>query len=200
MAKLKLFTYNLRVDVPQDGRNSFANRRDLIRTRFPAYKAGLVGFQETVPHMRRWLMEAFPDYEVCGLGREADLQGESNPIAYRRELFDLAGLDQFWLSDTPDLPGSRFATDQSSCPRLCTVATLFHRETGKLLRFYNTHLDHEGPTAQAQGLSLIWPAWPLIMPDAPCRLFSPAISTPTRTAWCTGAPRALRAAACPWWT
>ena len=155
MAKLKLFTYNLRVDVPQDGRNSFANRRDLIRTRFPAYEAGLVGFQETVPHMRRWLMEAFPDYEVCGLGREADLQGESNPIAYRRELFDLAGLDQFWLSDTPDLPGSRFATDQSSCPRLCTAATLFYRETGKLLRFYNTHLDHEGPTAQAQGLSLI---------------------------------------------
>ncbi len=51
--------------------------------------------------------------------------------------------------------GSRFATDQSSCPRLCTAATLFHRETGKLLRFYNTHLDHEGPTAQAQGLSLI---------------------------------------------
>ncbi len=155
MASIQVFTYNLRVDVPQDGRNSFANRRAFIRSRFPGYEAGLAGFQEAAPHMRRWLMESFPEYEVCGVGREADLQGESNPIAFRREDFDLLGLDQFWLSDTPDLPGSRFATDQSGCPRVCTCAMLVHRETGKTLRFYNTHLDHEGPTAQAQGLSLI---------------------------------------------
>ena len=155
MGNITVFTYNLRVDVPQDGANSFTNRREFIRGRFPAYGADLVGFQEADAPMRRWLMEAFPEYEVCGIGREADLQGESNPIAYRRERFDLAGLDQFWLSDTPDVPGSRFTTDQSACPRICTVATLFHRETRKLLRYYNTHLDHEGPTAQAQGLSLI---------------------------------------------
>lgn len=155
MAGIKVFTYNLRVDVPRDGANSFTNRRDFIRAHFPAYQADLVGFQEAAPHMRRWLMETFPDYEICGVGREADLQGESNPIAYRRDKFDLVGLEQFWLSDTPDTPGSRFVTDQSRCPRICTVATLFHRETGKLLRYYNTHLDHEGPTAQAQGLSLI---------------------------------------------
>ncbi|RKJ40869.1 endonuclease/exonuclease/phosphatase family protein [Acutalibacter sp. 1XD8-33] len=155
MADIRVFTYNLRVDVPGDGKNSFTSRRAYIRDRFPGFQADIVGFQETIPHMRQWLAENFPEYEVCGLGRESDLQGESNPILFRRAAFDLAELDCFWLSDTPSLPGSRFATDQSGCPRICTCATVRHRDTGRLLRFYNTHLDHEGPTAQAQGLTLI---------------------------------------------
>lgn len=151
---IRVFTYNLRVDVPSDGANSFSNRREFIKEAFPVYKPDLVGFQEAAPRMRGWLMENFPEYEVCGMGREADLQGESNPIAFRRDAFDLVGLEQFWLSDTPHAPGSRFSTDQSLCPRICTSVVLRHK-TGRLLRFYNTHLDHEGPTAQAQGLSLI---------------------------------------------
>ncbi len=151
---IKVFTYNLRLDVPSDGKNAFSVRRDFVRSHFPVYQGDLIGFQETLPHMRRWLMEAFPDYEICGTGREADLEGESNVIAYRRDAFDLVGLETFWLSDTPHVPGSRFATDQSSCPRICTCGVLKSREGG-LVRFYNTHLDHEGPVAQAQGLSLV---------------------------------------------
>ena len=116
MNKLNVFTYNLRIDVQGDGKNSFQNRRDFILARFPSYGAALVGFQETAPHMRQWLIENLAGYQVCGLGREADLQGESNPIAYRADLFELVALDMFWLSDTPWKPGSRFATDQSDCP------------------------------------------------------------------------------------
>ncbi len=105
--------------------------------------------------MSQWIRESFLEYQVCGVGREADLQGESNPVAFRKTSFDLVDLHQFWLSDTPHVPGSRFSTDQSSCPRICTAVTLLHRASGKLLRCYNTHLDHEGPVAQSQGLSLV---------------------------------------------
>lgn len=155
MSNIRIFTYNLRIDVPADGKNSFQNRQAFIRSRFPAYAADIVGFQEAAPHMRQWLAENLPDCQVCGLGREADLQGESNPIAYRASRFELVGLDMFWLSDTPWVPGSRFSTDQSDCPRICTVATLMERAAGRTLRCYNTHLDHLGPTAQAQGLTLV---------------------------------------------
>lgn len=168
MAELTVFTYNLRTDCLEDGINSFQNRRDFIKARFPSYQADLIGFQETQPHMRQWLMESFPEYEVCGVGRGADLGDESNVIAYRRKAFDLVSLDTFWLSDTPRIPGSRFATDQSMCPRVCTCAVLRHRETGRLLRHYNTHLDHEGAMAQAQGITLVLnrmaadhAAWPM---------------------------------------
>lgn len=155
MKSIRVFTFNLRVDVPSDGKNSFTNRREFILARFPAYAADIVGFQETAPHMRKWLTDNFTGYTVCGLGRGADLQGESNPIAYRTDRFELAGLDMFWLSDTPWVPGSRFSTDQSGCPRICTTATLRHMNGGQMLRVYNTHLDHLGPTAQAQGLTLV---------------------------------------------
>lgn len=155
MAQITVFTYNLRTDVPADGVNAFSNRRAFIKSRFPAYQADVIGFQEVMPHMRRWLMEAFPEYEVCGVGRGKALDDESNVIAYRRDRFDLVSLDTFWLSDTPRAPGSRFSTDQSACPRICTCVALRHLETGRLFRYYNTHLDHEGVMAQAQGLSLV---------------------------------------------
>lgn len=155
MAQITVVTYNLRTDAPADGKNAFSNRKAFVKSHFPRCQADLIGFQETLPHMRKWLMEAFPEYEVCGVGRSADLEDESNVIAYRRDRFDLVSLDTFWLSDTPKVPGSRFSTDQSVWPRICTCVTLRDLETGRLFRHYNTHLDHEGAMAQAQGISLV---------------------------------------------
>ena len=156
MANIRVFTFNMRTDAPSDGVNWFSGERSAyIGKTFPKYRADIIGCQETTPCMRQWLIDHFHEYEVCGLGREADLQGESNVVCFRREKFDLVTLDQFWLSDTPHVPGSRFHTDQSECPRICMALTLRSKENGRLFRYYNTHLDHAGELAQAQGMSLI---------------------------------------------
>lgn len=155
MADIKIISYNIRCDVESDGINSFTNRRGFIKKRLPAYNADIIGFQETKPHMRAWLIENLPEYEFCGVGRGKNFDDESNVIAFRRAAFDMLSTDTFWLSDTPRVPGSRFATDQSVCPRICTCVTLLHKESGRLLRHYNTHLDHEGATAQAQGITVV---------------------------------------------
>jgi len=155
MSIINVFSYNLRMDTSGDGINAFSLRKDFILKEFPKYNADIIGFQETRPHMRQWLMDNFTDYQICGVGRGRDLQDESNVVAFRKDKFDLIGLETFWLSDMPHIPGSRFSTDQSPCPRICTCTTLFHRETGKSFRHYNTHLDHVGRFAQAQGISLI---------------------------------------------
>lgn len=154
MSTIRVFTYNIRTEA-DDGINAFRTRKEYIRRVFPAYQPDLIGFQETKPHQRRWVMDTFTDLQVCGVGRDSDLQGESNIVAFRTEKFDLVSLDTFWLSDTPRKPGSRFSTDQSSCPRICTCVTLRDKETGRVFRHYNTHLDHVGAFAQAQGISLI---------------------------------------------
>lgn len=155
MSTINVFSYNLRCDVSGDGINAFSKRKEFVLTEFPKYGADIVGFQETLPHMRQWLMDNFTDYQVCGVGRGSDLGGESNVVMFRKDKFDLVGLDTFWLSDMPRIPGSRFSTDQSTCPRICTCVMLYHRETGRTFRHYNTHLDHVGAFAQAQGISLI---------------------------------------------
>ena len=174
MSKIRVFSFNIWTDGRADGGAStdnprcFAIRRELIKKNFPAYDADIVGFQETMPAQRQWLIDTFTDYQVCGIGRDNDLQGESNVVMYKKDKFDLVNLDTFWLSDTPHIPGTRFATDQSSCPRICTVVTLRRKEDGKLLRHYNTHLDHVGQIAQAQGITMIlnrmaadYQTWPM---------------------------------------
>ena len=156
MSKIRVFSFNIWTDnCKGEGPRRFSSRSKLILDEFLPYEPDLIGFQETQPPQRQWLMDNFTDFEVCGVGRDHDLQGESNVVLYRKSRFDLCFLETFWLSDTPRVPGSRFSTDQSDCPRICTCTTLLDRESGKCLRHYNTHLDHVGAFAQAQGVSLI---------------------------------------------
>ena len=161
MSEIRVFSFNIWTDGRADGGASsgnprcFAIRRELIKKNFPAYDADIVGFQETMPAQRQWLIDTFTDYQVCGIGRDRDLQGESNVVMFKKDKFDLVNLDTFWLSDTPYMPGSRFTTDQSDCPRICTCAVLLARDTTKRLRVYNTHLDHVGPVARVQGIEMV---------------------------------------------
>lgn len=180
---LRVFSYNIRTDTRVDGINAFSSRAPFIKETFPAYQADLIGFQETMPHMRDWLIENFPAYTFCGMGRDADLMGESNVVAFRKERFELLSMDTFWLSDTPHQAGSRFFSDQSVCPRICTCVMLYDKQTKGVFRHYNTHLDHVGQMAQMQGMSLIlnrissdYAVWPLpvilsgdlnVLPDSP---------------------------------
>lgn len=153
--KLNVCTYNIRCDVAADGINAFDGRKPLILREFPKYEADIIGFQEVLPHVRDWLEAHLPGYTILGTGRGADFGGEHVCLAYRTDKFLTVSTDTFWLSDSPRVPGSRFGTDQSRCPRICTAAVLLTREDHKLIRVYNTHLDHMGKMAQAQGMTLV---------------------------------------------
>lgn len=152
---LKVCTFNIRYAGDHDGVNCWDYRKDFILDRFPKYQADIIGFQEVKPVQRDWLEENLPDYAVAGTGRSPDYQDECTAILYRKDRFQLMSLDTFWLSDTPYVPGSCFQTDQSVCPRICTCAVLLERESRQLIRIYNTHLDHVGKIAQAQGMTQI---------------------------------------------
>ncbi len=157
MSDIFVFTFNILTDWygNEKASYSFENRSRLLENHFLAYHPDLVGFQEAMPHQKKWLEDNLTDFNVVGNGRGSDFRDESCVIAYRKGRFELIGLDTFWLSPTPDVPGSRFQKDQSECPRICTVATLLEKETGKQLRHYNTHLDHVGADAKLRGMSLI---------------------------------------------
>lgn len=118
----------------------------------------IIGCQEVVDDTRVWLEQAlFPEYAMLGCGREANNRGEGCPVLYKKSRFALLGFDTFWLSDTPDVPGSKFRNlDQSWCPRFAHCLRLRQYEDGKEVLFVNTHLDHEGEKAREQGLSLIF--------------------------------------------
>ena len=69
-AKLKVFTFNLRIDNEGDGINVFDNRAERIYACINAYKPDLIGFQEGNPYMRACLRENLRDYTIVGCGRK----------------------------------------------------------------------------------------------------------------------------------
>ena len=152
MNKLKVFTFNLRVEADVDGINHFQNRRGRILEVIGNFSPDLIGFQEVNDNMRRWLGDALSaeGYTVLGCGRNPDCTGESTVIAYKRDEFELRSYETVWLSATPDLPGSTFGGDQSRCPRVFSAAVL--KPAGAApFTFLNTHLDHKGKNARLLG-------------------------------------------------
>lgn len=154
MISLKIATFNIRYDCGFDGINNFEYRKAHILDKIQNEKPDLIGFQEVLPHVLVWLKEQLGQYTIVGCGRDADYQGEANVIAFRKDCFELFGLETFWLSPTSTLPGSRFEK-QSICPRICTVALLKHHQMAGPIRFYNTHLDHESSEARVLGMTSI---------------------------------------------
>ena len=161
---MKLVTFNLRMDTPEDGLHRFLYRREAIVERIRREGPDILGFQEALPEMYAYLRRELPEYTFLGHGRSEDYQGEANPIAYRTERFALKAYSTRWLSPTPRIPGSRFPEDQSICPRIFVTAELYDRQEGSVFRVVNTHLDHEGPIARKRALALIAGQIPVDLP------------------------------------
>ena len=149
MSKITVMTFNLRNESKVDGINYLDNRKGKIIDTILNYQPDLIGFQEASDNTRNWLRDTLTDYTVIGCGRTANYMGESTPLAFKKDKFLMIASENFWLSSTPLVAGSTYeGSDQSRCPRMCTVATLVHIETGKKLVFLNTHTDHAGSLAR----------------------------------------------------
>ena len=133
-----------------DGINSWEFRRDMVLAKIQAERPEIIGFQELLPHQAAWLRERLPEYTFVGHGRDADYGGERPMIGVRNDL-ELLSYRGFWLSPTPEVPGSRFDI-QSQCPRTCAVAEVYFPEQKLCARIYDTHLDHLCAEAREAGL------------------------------------------------
>ncbi|MCI8388872.1 MAG: endonuclease/exonuclease/phosphatase family protein [Clostridiales bacterium] len=147
MSTIKIMSFNMRTQTEHDGVNQFFNRRELISDSIDRLKPDVIGFQEIQPVMYKWLVETLGDYYIVGGGRGVNYDNEAVCIGFRKSNFTLYDCETFWLSPTPNQPGSRYTGDQSGCPRICTWVTLKPCD-GKPFRFYNVHTDHEGQYAR----------------------------------------------------
>jgi endonuclease/exonuclease/phosphatase family metal-dependent hydrolase len=136
---LKIVTFNLRCVWEGDGINGFVDRGPGVVEKIRSVRPHVIGFQEGIERSVAYLRENLPEYEIVFNQRNADLCGEGMATAYLRGEITLLSSDFFWLSETPDEPGTSYKG--SGCPRLCQHALLRRESDGMLFRFYNTHLD-----------------------------------------------------------
>ena len=146
--ELKIMSFNLRMDVESDGINSFTNRFERVLETIRSESPDIVGFQEVTDSMRKRLGKSLDGYTTVGCGRNGNYHGEAMLIGYKTDLFELIEVNNIWLSETPNVPGTKYGFDHSGCPRMYTSILLKHDGIDKPFRIINTHLDHEGAKAR----------------------------------------------------
>lgn len=151
---LHVGTFNVRGDTPLDGPQGWKFRRDRFLSLVRDWSPDLLGLQEPLIPQLNDILLGLSAYDWIGCGRDdGRQQGEFCPILYRRERLAVVESGTFWLSESPETPGSKGWG--SRYPRICTWAHLIDRETGAAFFHYNLHLDHEAQTARENGMSLL---------------------------------------------
>jgi endonuclease/exonuclease/phosphatase family metal-dependent hydrolase len=150
---LRMMTYNIRFDNPADGVHAWPNRKELVASVIRFHKADIIGVQEALEYQIQDLMELLPGYDWVGVGRNEDGGGEFSAILYRSSVVAVKAAQTFWLSESPDEPGSK--SWDSSLPRIATWAHFVTSSDGRELFVLNTHFDHRGEQARLESARLI---------------------------------------------
>jgi endonuclease/exonuclease/phosphatase family metal-dependent hydrolase len=153
---LRVMSFNVRLGVADDGENSWQHRRALLARTIQDFDPDLLGTQETWRFQAEYLLEQLPGREYVGWPRQPgnEKDGEECGILFRTARFEKLDAGQLWLSETPDVPGSR--SWDSSLPRVVTWVKLRdRRRPDAVLWFFNTHFDHRGAEARRRSALLV---------------------------------------------
>lgn len=151
---LKVMTWNIRLDTKDDGQNQWKFRKQGVCDEIRKESPDVLGVQEALNNqmvdMRRYLK----GYKSLGVGRDDGKKaGEFSALFYKKSELKPVRSGTFWLSETPDVAGSRGW--DAACNRVVTWAEFKHKDTGKHFMVFNTHFDHMGDTARIESAMLI---------------------------------------------
>lgn len=149
-----VMTYNIRYDNPGDGPNQWDKRKGKVIDLLKKYNPDIFGVQEALFHQLQDISEQLPDYEYFGVGRDDGKQkGEYSAVFIRKARFDVLEQNTFWLSTTPDVPGSK--DWDAAITRVVTWGKLRDRKSKKEFVVLNTHFDHVGKQARKNSALLL---------------------------------------------
>ena len=149
-------TMNIRYDNPGDGVNAWPSRKKAVARYLKEADADFIGLQEATPPQLVEVAEALDEYAfIARTRKKSGIGGEATPLFWRvdRWTIDPSLQGTRWLSETPEVPGSR--SWDSSLPRIVTWARFIEKGTGRGVWVYNTHFDHRGAEARLESGKLV---------------------------------------------
>ncbi|MDJ0275461.1 endonuclease/exonuclease/phosphatase family protein [Sphingomonas sp. 2R-10] len=165
---LTVMTLNIRLPADGDGANRWELRRDLTAATVGRADPDVIGTQELFKRQGDDLVARLPRYRWIGVGRSGTgrADDEHMGIFYRADRLQVERWGNFWLSDTPDLPGS--ISWGHPYPRMVTWV-IFREGDGKRFAMFNTHLPYraEDEPAREKGAALLASRIPAIAGDLP---------------------------------
>jgi endonuclease/exonuclease/phosphatase family metal-dependent hydrolase len=130
------------------------NKQQMVVDLIHENNVDIVGIQELHYKDISLLGNAMPDYNWFGVGRDdGKTTGEMGPILYSTQKLELLDNDTFWLSETPDEPGS--SSWGAACTRIATWGKFRDKRNEREFYFFNTHLDHVSSEARTKGSELL---------------------------------------------
>lgn len=172
---LRVTTFNIRFDGADSSSSTDdptgwlyldGPRRDNVVDLIREMNPDLMGVQEALANQVRDLTAALPQYSFVGVGRDDGVAaGEFAGVFYRTSRFVELESGHFWLSTTPDVPGTVF--EGSNNTRMATWVRLRDEATARELTLLNTHWDHVSQPSREQSAALIRDRLSSIAGDAP---------------------------------
>ena len=160
--ELVAVSFNIRFDPvnenssidPNGWTNPDGPRRDLVVDVITEMDADVIGVQEALDPQVVDLTSALPSYGFFGVGRDdGAAAGEYAGIFYRRSRLSLLDGGHFWLSETPELPGTVF--EGSAAIRMATWVRLCDGVADREFVLLNTHWDHVSQESRELSAALI---------------------------------------------
>lgn len=151
---IRVMSFNIRYGTADDGRNSWEFRRDLVGQVIRQHDPDILGVQEALAFQIRELEEVLPNHRRIGVGREdGAAAGEFAAIYYRSARFEVDSSGTFWLSETPDVPGSMHWGNRIT--RICTWIRLIDSGSDRTFYVFNLHLDHQSQPSRERSVELV---------------------------------------------
>lgn len=152
--ELHVMSFNIRYGTADDGPDRWENRRQQVCELIDRNKCDVIGLQEALRFQIDAIREALPVYAEIGVGRDdGRTKGEYSAILYRTDRLLVAEAGTFWLSDTPEVPGSM--TWGNKITRICTWGRFIHKPSGKAFYHFNTHFDHQSQPSREKSAVLL---------------------------------------------
>jgi len=155
-APVRVMSFNIRYATAPDGENAWEKRKEFLAETIATFDPDLLGTQETLASQRDFLAAKMAGHAAFAAGRDDGKDaGEMAALFYRKERYEKLDGGHFWLSETPDKPGSKGW--DAALPRVATWVRLKDRLAPSLppVLFLNTHFDHRGVKARAEAARLI---------------------------------------------
>ncbi|MFQ5601499.1 MAG: endonuclease/exonuclease/phosphatase family protein, partial [Candidatus Krumholzibacteriia bacterium] len=151
----RVMSFNIRYGTANDGPNAWDHRKELLLGAITRDRPDLLGVQECLLFQAEFLQEHLPGYDFVGAGRDdGRAAGEMCAIFFRRDRFEKLDEGHFWLSETPEVPGSK--SWDSALPRVASWVKLGTRDDSlTTIHLFNTHFDHAGEKARLESAKLL---------------------------------------------
>lgn len=175
---LRVMTFNVRLPMASDRPERWEARRALFVKTIREQHPDVFGTQELYKEQGDYVVAKLPEYAWFGMGRKGGEGDEHMGVFYRTDKLRVLDSGNFWLSDTPDVPGSD--TWGTPFPRMVTWARFQRKSDGRTFVMFDTHLPYrdQDDVAREKGAAVILKRIAKLPPNEPFVLTGDFNTTP----------------------